>query len=70
VDEDVPAVDDERHQRKEKRQRDHDQDQRLAAFSTLSLVKFDQVLSRPRERLPDFRAFFNPPVVLFGLTER
>jgi hypothetical protein len=66
VDEDVAAVDHERHEREEQRQRDQHQNQRLAAFSTLSLANFDQVSSVPSETLPEFPAFFNPPVVLFG----
>jgi hypothetical protein len=48
VDEDVAAVDDERHQREKQRQRNHDEDERLAAFAPPSLLKFEQVL--PSER--------------------
>jgi hypothetical protein len=49
VDEDVAAVHDQSHERKEQRQRNQHQDQRLAAFSTLSLSNFDQVSSVPQE---------------------
>jgi hypothetical protein len=48
VDEDVAAVDDERHQREKQRQRNHHKNERLAAFAPTSLMKFEQIL--PSER--------------------
>jgi hypothetical protein len=44
VHEDVPAVDNERHQGYKQRQRNHHENERLAAFAPLSLAKFEQVL--------------------------